>query len=235
MVSIAQSAQQSQTSAPISLYTLDATVLGGDVLRFTAGDVGTDIPTFDGNDYPPYPIRVEGFERVAAGPLPTPKLVIGNVNKVAAGLIAQYSDLLGATFTRLRTQVRFLDGEPDADPLAHWPIDVYRVERKAALSKEFAEWELAAAMDQEGRSLPGRIMTHSCDWRYRVWDPVGMVFDYSKAQCPYNLSPMFDLDGNPTSDPTQDACPKQLEGGCYKRFGRNNALPFGGFPGMSLY
>ncbi len=233
MSALTEAQQAASLDAKVELWTLDGTSHGAGVLRWTSGTVSDQPVVFAGNTYPPTPIEADGFEWSGSGPLPTPRLRIANVNLVITGLLQQFNDLVGATVTRLRTLTRFLDGQPGADPTAHWPLDVYRVERKSAQNKVYVEWELAAAMDQEGRLVPGRQVTRLCDQRYRVWDPDTQTFDYSQATCPYVGAASFDRFGNPVASGADDVCNKQLTSGCKVRFGDNAILPFRGFPGVA--
>lgn len=232
MSDLTEAQQATSLDAVVTLWTLDATAQGAGTLRWTSGTVDDAAVEFDGNTYSPTPVEADGFEWTGNGPLPTPTLRIANVNLVIAGLLQQYDDLVGATVTRTRTLKRFLDGEDDADPTAFWPIDVYRIERKSAQNKVFVEWELAAAMDQEGRKVPGRQVTRLCSHRYRVWDTSTEDFNYDNATCPYNDSGIFDRLGVPVASGADDVCNKQLTTGCKVRFGDSAILPFRGFPGV---
>lgn len=86
--------------------------------------------------------------------------------------------------------------------------------------------------------IPNRmILRDSCQWRYRVWNPTadnGLgAWDYSRATCPYTGGGLFNMNGAPVGDPTQDVCSKRVSTGCKKRFGENGVLPYGGFPAVS--
>lgn len=235
-MSVLTEAQQATTvDAHVELWTLDLTALGGSVLRFTIGPLDGQPVVFATNSYPPIPIEADGFEWKGDGPAPSPRLRIGNVDLVMTGLVQQFNDLIGATVTRTRTLKRFLDGQPDADPSAMFPPDVFRIERKSSQNKLFIEWELAAAMDQEGRKVPGRQITRTCTQRYRVWNPDTETFDYSEATCPYIGANSFDRNGNSVVNGADDVCGKQLITGCEVRFGENAILPFRGFPGVARY
>lgn len=233
MSALTEAQQSTSLDAKVEIWTLDLTALGGTVLRFTLGPADGQPVLHDGKSYPPVPIETDGFEWSGSGPLPTPKLRVSNINLVMSGLVQEFQDLVGAKVTRLRTLRRFLDGQPLADPAAHWPLDIYRVERKSAQTKLAIEWELSAAMDQEGRKVPGRQITRLCDQRYRVWDPDTETFDYSKATCPYVAAQSYDRFGDPVSSDADDVCNKQLVTGCQARFGESSVLPFRGFPGVA--
>jgi lambda-like phage minor tail protein L len=227
---IAREARQPAPSPYVVLFQLDATRLGGGVYAFTQSAHETRPLSFGGVAYTPIDIEAEGWEWTGTGVLPTPKLRIANVNRAFSALVGTYNDLLGAQVTRIRTFRRNLDGEPDADPTAHFPLDVYRIERKATLDKTHIEWELAAVIDQEGRLLPGRqVLQGACTASYRRWTGAG--WDYSEATCPYAGDAGFDVHDQPTAAAT-DACSKRTTG-CEARFGKTAVLPTWAFPGVS--
>ncbi|HYG86992.1 MAG TPA: phage minor tail protein L [Azospirillum sp.] len=230
----AKAAQTAQAFAPgayVVLYDLDTSSVGGPVYHFTGtADEGGSV-MWRGNTYEPFDIQAEGFEWNGRGPLPTPRIRVSNVNRVFSALVGTYGDLLGCTVRRWRVFDRFLDNRPDADPDAHFPVDVYRIERKVSHDKVTIEWELSAALDQEGRSLPGRlVLRDACMKRYRVWD--GNSFLYTRATCPYSGPDLFTPHGAATSNPAQDACGKRVID-CRLRFGVDAVLPYGGFPGVA--
>lgn len=230
-------AQESQSFSPddmVVLFELDATTIGGSILRFTSSAQETAEISFAGNTYSPVPVEAEGFEWNGRGAFPTPILRVSNVNKVASAAVIDYEDLLGATVKRIRTFRQFLDGEPTVDPTATFPIDVYKVERKTAHNKVFIEWELSSAIDQEGRKLPGRqVLRDACTHRYRIWN--GSAFDYTNATCPYADAALFDETGaslDPLTEQAKDRCGKKLSD-CRLRFGEHEKLPTRAFPGLA--
>jgi len=229
-MSITEQQQSFDAGEIVHLFSLDATSLGAGTYFFTQSAYETVELQWQGNTYTPIEIEAEGFEWQGRGALPTPKIRVSNVNRVFSALVADHGDLLGAIVTRTRTFRRFLDGEVEADPTAHFPTDVYRIERKALQTKVLIEWDLAAAMDQEDRMLPGRqVLRDICTHRYRRW--TGAAFDYSKATCPYADVSSFDAQGNPVAD-DQDRCGKRLSD-CKLRFGANATLPTRAFPGVA--
>ena len=225
-------AQTPQPGDLIQLFKLDATRQGGGVEYFVLASDAADAVTWQGQVYAPVPIVATGFDSAANGTLPMPKLKVLNINGALTGLIRDYGDLLGAAVTRTRTFRRFLDGEADANPNEHFPIDIYRVERKSALTKLYVEWELSCVLDQQGAMLPARqALRDYCHKRYRFWN--GAAFDYSAATCPYSGAGCYDSVGSPVAQ-AMDACGKRLSD-CRLRFGNNAVLPYGGFPGMTRY
>jgi lambda family phage minor tail protein L len=184
---------------------------------------------FQGEDYQPLPIEAEGFAWTGRGAPPRPRLRVANIGGVLGGLLGPGGDLLGATLTRLRTFRRFLDGEPDADPTAHFEPDIWRLERKTRQDAVLVEWELASVLEQEGRRLPGRQMLRDlCSHSYRRW--TGSGFDYAAASCPYSGAACFTEAGVPTGS-SGDRCGKRL-GDCQLRFGVGAVLPTRAFPGL---
>jgi lambda family phage minor tail protein L len=239
MVQISQEAQRLDPSAIVSLFTLDATSLGGPVMRFVKSSQSDGPVTFQAIDYEPTDVDFEGLETSGIGAPPTPKIKLAITNRVVEALVSTYGDLNGCALSRIRTFARFLDGESDADPNAFFGPDLYRVERKSDDNPEFIEWELSTSIDQEGKMIPGRvIIKNTCMWRYRMWNPDknggAGGWDYSKAQCPYTGSKKYDINNQEVSAGKNDYPSRTLEC-CKTRFGKNQPLPFGGFPGVPQF
>ncbi len=225
------SAVQSLTPGTlVQLFRLDARSLGGSLYHFTPS-AATEL-TYQGVVYAPVDIEAEGFELTGTGSLPTPKLRITNVTRVLAALVATAGDLLGAEVVRLRTLADYLDDGPDPDPTMHFPPDLYRVERLTSFSQTVIEWELSAALDQEGRKLPGRqVLRDACTHRYRRWDADTGGFDYAAATCPWAGTPYRDALGQVVDDGARDQCGKRLSD-CRARFGAAAVLPTRAFPAV---
>jgi len=173
----------------IVLFALDARMLGDTVYYFTQGVYTTGVVrwrSLSGGivDYTPIDIKAEGFEVTGQGTLPRPKLSISNVSKTLLGAANTYDGLLGAHLYRYRTLKKYLVGEPKEDLNAHWPVDIYEVERKTTQNKFMIEWELKALLDNQGRKIPKRqVIRDTCEHRYRIYRGSGFV--YTKATCPY--------------------------------------------------
>jgi lambda family phage minor tail protein L len=224
--------QLPSTDSLVSLFTLDTTPIGGEVLYFTPGPIGGAFVNWNGNAYTPVPIESSGWEWNGQGALPQPTIKFANVNRYFNSLIEIYDDLVGLEITRTRTFKQFLDGESEADPTAHFPIDYYVIEQKLRQNKVFVEWTLSARLDQQGTQLPRRqILQNACTHRYRIWDPVAETFDYTNATCPYTGTDYFDEEGNVAGEASLDRCGKKLSD-CRKRF-VNEQLPTRAFPGVS--
>lgn len=229
-MSIETDIQALAADALIELFVVDATALGGTLYRFHAGTnqlKGSVV--WQGNTYPPMAIAADGFELTGKGKLPRPTLHCQNVDGIIGALADTYDDLIGATVTRKRTLVKYLDAvnfpggtNPTADPTAFFTDDVYAINRKSTHTKALVEFELASASDVVGKKLPGRqIIAHLCLWQYRL------------EGCGYAGPPVATVDDVPTTDANLDDCSKRLSG-CKLRFGAHNPLPFGGFPGAGV-
>lgn len=232
MSHIAQESQKLSPSGIISLFTLDTTSIGGPVLNLVMGSQSTKAVTYGGVTFQPIDVKFSGLQTTGQGALPTPKISVGNTDGLMQALLNTFGDLNGCTLHRIRTYVRFLDGQPDADPEAFYGPDTFRIERKSVEDPNHIEWDLSAALDQEGKQIPGRVVIRgTCLWRYRQLKKDGSGFDYSKAQCPYTGSKFFDINDQPVTDRSEDAPSRRLNC-CKVRFGKNKPLPFGGFPGV---
>lgn len=226
---IEETRQSLSPGQKIELFEVDLNPIGvAEIHRFTPHQ---QILTFDGNAYQPIEVRAEDFEWSGTGPLPQPTIMMGNINLVFSSLVREHNDLVGAKVTRIRTFRQFLDDGSSPDPEAKMPIDVYTIDAKEEQTKFMVKFRLKAAMDQQGRALPGRqIVRDACLHRYRVWN--GSTFDYTKATCPYADATYFTEQGNPVSDPALDRCGKRLSD-CEKRFGVTVSLPIRSFPGVA--
>lgn len=235
---IAHDTQQLDVGEYVVLFDLDATDIGGSVYHFTPTtitDSTTEISTsiwFNGVEYFPIDVKLEGFEITSDGQQPRPRITLSNVSLTFASLLTSYNDLVGATLTRRRTFKKYLDGEPGADPTAQFPVDVYIVERKSIHNKIQIQWELSSFLDLSGRYIPGRqVLRDTCTHRYRIY--VGGSFDYTDVTCPYVGANYFDEDGNVEVNPSNDKCGRRLSD-CNLRFPlETDELPTRAFPGVS--
>lgn len=230
MSSIASEVTTLSPSAEIELFELDVTMLGGAVHHFHNGKNKLFAPVvWRGVSYTCWPIQASGFEMKADGPLPRPRLRIGNVDGMVGVLVRQYRKLKGARLIRRRTLVRYLDAinfpggvNPGADPDAGHPDDLWTVDRLAANNYQLVEWELASPLSLEGRTLPHvPVQGASCLVRYR------------SGRCGYAGGPVATADDTPTSDADLDDCSLTVAG-CKLRFGANAELPIFIFPAVGL-
>jgi phage-related protein len=151
-------------------------------------------------------------------------------------LLTLPNGLEGAKVTRIRTLARYLDavnfppsdfllledggmflledGEtlgleaenPNADPTAEFPREIYYVDRKVIETRDVIEFELAAVFDLIGVRAPKRqCVSNVCQWKYRG------------PECGYTGNAYFNTNNQPVASLAQDACGKQLSS-CELRF-----------------
>lgn len=216
----------------VALFMFDASLYGAPVYYFCqAGDNASPI-SFGGQIYEPADVSFTDMSVNGAGTLPTPHLKVANLDGVFQTVLNTYGDPLGAVLKRVRTFRRFLDDGASPDPAMYFGPDTFRVERKVSENPIYVEFELSAAIDQEGKLLPGRqVIRDTCMWRYRMWNPNTGDYDYTGVKCPYTGVLAFDANNNPTT-PDKDRPSRSLTC-CKLRFGENNPLPYGGFPGAA--
>lgn len=243
--------QSASPGAIIELFQLELNAAQHDIdatYYFHAGTnaLSADI-VWDGQAYLPLPIEADGFAYTGQGTLPRPKLRVSNILGTVTTLLAILPrGLEGAKVTRIRTLGRYLDSvnfpestnlyvetgywddgytiglNPNADPLAEWPREVYFVDRKVGETRDVVEFELASAFDLAGVRAPKRQCVTRCQWIYR------------SAECSYTGSNYFDINDVAVANLSQDVCGKRISS-CELRFGANNQLPYGGFPGIGAY
>lgn len=207
------------------------------VFRFHAGtnDINNGNIIWAGYSYQAFPVEATGFEYNGNGQLPRPKLVISNALRFVTSILLVVNetnpgnDLNGAKFIRIRTLARYLDavnftgGNPNADPTAEFPREIYYLDRKVTETRYAVEWELAAAFDLIGVRAPKRqCIANLCQWVYR------------SAECTYTAQTFFDANNNPVGSAASDVCGKRLTS-CATRFGVAEPIPFGSFPGVGLF
>lgn len=226
----------------VQLFELDASEIGGDVLRFHGYAQGAI--WWQGNEYAPWAIEATGFAKSGDAQQPAPQLRVGNIGQDADGnpvpgvitaLCLALDDLVGARLTRHRTLGKYLDarnfpgGNPSADPAEHFPPEIWLVEAKTSEDREVVEFELRSALDVDGVQLPGRqIIANVCGW---LW-----TGGYRGPYCNYTGSACFDKDDNPVADPALDRCGGRVSS-CQKRFAAEQGVSevaaiinFGGQP-----
>ncbi|MGQ0421447.1 phage minor tail protein L, partial [Bacillus sp. HC-Mk] len=166
-----------------------------------------------------------------SGSSPQPKLSVANLDSSITALCLAYDDMLKAKVTIHDTLGKYLDaknfagGNSTADPTQE-KLKVFYIDAKSSETNEVVEFTLSSPMDLQGLMIPTRQLHSLCTWcirnKYRTGDG-----------CDYAGTRYFDKNNNPVSDPSLDECNGTLSA-CKLRFGENNELSFGGFPGTSL-
>jgi phage-related protein len=248
-----------QTPAPdaiIEMFELEliASIHGSnDTYYFHAGTNAVDNRDiiWQGKTYLAFPIEADGFEYNGQGQLPRPKIRVSNILGTITTLLLTLSNgLEGAKVTRVRTLRKYLDAQnflstdvlltedvfsllyedsaeiylepinPTADETAEFPREIYYIDRKTAENRDLVEFEMVSSMDLAGVRAPKRqCISNICQWVYR------------STECGYTGTSYFDANDQPVGNLAQDVCGKRLSS-CKARFGANNELPFGSFPGI---
>lgn len=186
---------------------------------------------WQGIEYSAWPCQIEGIESSTTGSSAQPKLTVANLDGSITALCLAYDDMLQAKVSIHDTLAKYLDarnfpeGNTSADPTQE-KLKVYYIDSKSVETKLQVEFTLSSPMDLQGLQIPTRQLHSLCTWcirgKYRSGDG-----------CDYAGTRYFDKFNKPVSDPSLDVCSGNLTG-CKLRFGENNELSFGGFPGTSL-
>lgn len=168
-------------SALVELFILDASAIGGGILRFHSGTDRHSRPVaFRGESYTPLPVKSEGFSMASAGELPRPSITFANLLGSFTGLSRAYGDLVNARVIRRQVFARNLDGEPEADSREMFQEDIYFIDRKLNENRAEVSYELVPATDIDGAKVPRRqVLSAACVWRYR--SPVGCAYNSTVA------------------------------------------------------
>lgn len=240
--------QKLEPGNKIRLFEVDGSKFGADILRFhnynlphteaeiiAAGGDESKLPAkslwWQGKEYGPWPVNIEGIEASTTGSSAQPKLTVANLDSSITAMCLVYDDMLQATVTIHDTLAQYLDarnfaeGNSTADPVQE-KLQVFYIDSKSLETNQAVEFTLTSPMDLQGLMIPTRQLHSLCTWcirgKYRTGDG-----------CDYAGTRYFDKNNNPVSDPSQDVCNGTLSA-CKLRFGDNDELPFGGFPGTSL-
>ncbi|MBU2671800.1 phage minor tail protein L [Hafnia paralvei] len=204
----------------------EITAAGGDNAKLAAKSIW-----WQGKEYGAWPCQIEGLEMATSGSTAQPTLTLANLNGSITALCLRFEDMAQAKVTIHDTLAHYLDaknfpeGNSTADPEQE-KKQVYYIDRKSLENDETVEFELASPADLRGLQIPTRQIHSLCTWCSRGWYRTGKGCDYAGTR-------YFDENGQPVDDPSQDKCGGLLSD-CQKRFGENNPVPFGGFPGAAL-
>lgn len=240
--------QKLEPGNKLRLISVDGTAFGADILRFHANTIPhtpeeiaaaagdeSKLPAksawFDGEEYGAFPFEIEGLEASSDGQAAQPTLRVANLDGVVTALCLRFDDMAQAKVTIIDTLTQYLDARnfPEGNPTADASQcfrQVFFIDSKTTEDNEVVEFRLSSPMDLQGLVIPTRQITAICTWACRNQYRTG-------NGCSYNGTRMFDLKGNPVTDPSQDKCSGLLTD-CKARFGANEQLDFGGFPGASL-
>lgn len=216
----------------ITLYELDATALGGGVLRFHSHMQSENI-IWQGNTFEPMSLEASGLEMRSDGRASTPTLTLANniagIQGAVSAYCLQFGDFAGAKLKVITTLAKYLDADnfSDGNPTAanesreqNWFI-----EQKTSENAQQVTFELSNPIDFEGLRIPVRQISNYCNW--------AAMGNYRGEECGYTGVARFTDKDEPTDNPALDRCAGRLKS-CRLRFGSSKPLPFGGFPASSL-
>ena len=234
--------QKPDYGTEVTLFDVDCTAIFGKILRYAPAPLVADKNAPDpqpiiwrGETYMPRACQASGWRWDGQGPLPRPKLTLGNTDRAVSALCIAYNDLQGAIVTRHRIPMNYLDGMPDADPDVEFDPDVYRIDQKTLQNKMVVEFALGTSIDIAGALIPARqVIQGYCPFLYRVWNGEEFIYSQGSKACPYTGTDYFDANGRAVATPDLDRPSKRLTSCCKKRFPTGD-LPFGGFPGAAKY
>lgn len=180
--------------------------------------VGTDVMTFNGDDYKFVGVAVQGIKLSDGAKVNSPTLLIGNkindIDNYVSKLCALYGYFRGAKlqlFIMTETAYKANTGQ--------YVEQIWYVERPLSETVMSVQFELSSPLDFRKQQVPTRIISPFCAWAMRG--------DYRGEECGYTGTNYFDRQGNPVTSIAQDECGGKCRD-CELRFGQGSRLPFGG-------
>ena len=213
----------------VRLYEVDATHLGGEVMRFH-GHLQEGTIIWQGQVYEAISIEAKGFDLNGDGRPALPTLTVGNsiagVRGALSALCLHLDDLAGARVTVRETFRHYLDAanfpEGNAQASDQQRVMSWYIEQKTEEDEQQLEFQLSSPADLQGIKVPTQQITSLCRW--------ACMNRYRGEACGYLGGAMFGKDDQPTDDPSQDRCGGRLRSSKV----RANTARFGGAPGSSL-
>ncbi|MDP9666335.1 phage minor tail protein L [Pseudomonas sp. LP_4_YM] len=221
--------QKLEPGNQIRLYEVDATRLGGNIMRFHGHAQEADI-IWQGQLYSAMQIEAKGFDIRGDGRPATPTLQMANeiagVRGAVTALCLALKDLVGSkvrvieTFRHFLDAANFPDGNPDASNQAR--ENLWYIEQKTDENRQQVTFQLSSPLDMGGVMLPAQQITKLCRWACRG--------QYRGEACAYTGAAMYTKQDEPTDNPALDRCPGRWKS-CKLR---GNTRRFGGSMGASL-
>lgn len=153
------------------------------IYRFCGMINGANPIYWQGKAYQPLPIEVEGFSKTGDGRMPRPKIKIANPDGIFSLIFKTNKDFANCKVTRKRTYAKFLDSDNylnrnsnsinqnvfgTPDPEAHFPDDIFFVNKKIVETKNVIEFELVSALEIDDAYIPARtVLSGYCSFKYR--------------------------------------------------------------------
>lgn len=179
-----------------------------------------DTLLFGGQLYQKFPCKITGFSKSGEDTEIRASLIVSDVS----GLVGDAIDnarIVGSAVILKRTQRRFMDDQPTADPTQFFGFELRINQYEGEYQNQF-QFNLVPRFSLERKKLPARTYSRRCEWQLNMPDRLD-------ENCAAPLNVNFDINGNATT-PENRACRKDLAA-CKQYHG--NTLRFGGFPGVS--
>ncbi|WP_038188350.1 phage minor tail protein L, partial [Xenorhabdus bovienii] len=221
--------QRLEPGNKVLLFSVDGSAFGGPELYFhnhpipytedeleNADQLPMKSIWWQGQEYKPWTVKIEGLGVSSDGSAASPTLSVANLDGTISAMCLAYQNMAQARVTVHMTFAHYLDarnfpeGNPEANPTQE-KIDVYYIDSKTHEDNTEIHFALSSPADLQGIRIPTRQIHSLCTWCMR-----GL---YRKSPCNYTGDRYFDEDGNPTDDPSKDACSGLLSTGCEPRFG----------------
>lgn len=156
----------------------------------------------------------------------TPSLVLPRMSD----MISMYSDLLGATVSRIIVMASSINDNGVVTGSEIVSRDEYTINIKKKENQSVISFEMSSPMEQNAIQLPRGLVINRCRAVYRKWN--GTSFDTFPGDlaCPYTGSSYYDATNTATTQ-ANDSCNHSVSG-CKIRFG-NSPLPYMGIPSAS--
>lgn len=163
-------------------------------------------------------IRTEGMRLSGDGSVNSPQLEVSNnidgVQGAVSALCRLYNNLSNAKLT-----IYFTTLEAYELGLPQYKTQYWWVSQKTLANDASITFALDMPANHNRKALPTRLIDDICAWAKRG--------EYRGADCGYTGTNYFDEKGNPVGSIALDSCGGLCED-CTIRFGKGEALPFGG-------
>ena len=119
-MTLAADLQQPVVDAYIELIHIDLTSINGQEYFFTntTDGAGGKI-TWNGNEYTPFPIKIDGLSQSSEGAETRPNLSISTVDALFRGLVATLDDLVNGIVIYRRTTSKYLNTGISSPPFTY--------------------------------------------------------------------------------------------------------------------
>ena len=126
--------------------------------------------SYDGEDYIPLPVMMDGIDVSSDGASKRPTLTIANVTNVFKAALNgegfSFEDLIGKKVTRRQTLESYLDNAN-----YEMPKRTYVIDRVASENSTLVTFDLTAPFDVSGVRIPNRVVLGKyCSWIYQGVD-----------------------------------------------------------------